>query len=78
VEPFRPTAVGTKSVNCELDNKARALAGAKSYVTNLQACLDGTPVTAEFVIDASYQLFEIERSFRMSESDLHARPAARE
>jgi len=31
---------------------------------------DGTPVTAEFVIDA-YRPFEIEKSFRMSEHDLH-------
>jgi hypothetical protein len=65
---------GTKSVNRELEAKARALAGIKGYVTNLAACPDGTPVTAEFVIGAYHQLFEIERSFRMSKSDLQARP----
>jgi hypothetical protein len=65
---------GTKSVNRELETRARALAGLKGYVTNLRACPDGTPVTAEFVIGAYHQLFQIERSFRMSKSDLQARP----
>ena len=65
---------GTRSVNRELEAKARALAGLKGYVTNLQACPDGTPVTPEFVIDAYHQLFRIEKSFRMSKSDLQARP----
>ena len=65
---------GTKTVNRELEAKARALAGIKGYVTNLAACPDGTPVTAEFVIGAYHQLFQIERSFRMSKSDLQARP----
>jgi hypothetical protein len=65
---------GTKSVNRELEAKARALAGIKGYITNLRACPDGTPVTGEFVIGAYHQLFEIERSFRMSKSDLQARP----
>jgi hypothetical protein len=63
-----------KSVNRELEAKARALAGIKGYITNLAACPDGTPVTGEFVIGAYHQLFEIERSFRMSKSDLQARP----
>jgi hypothetical protein len=65
---------GTRSVNRELEEKARALAGIKAYATNLAACPDGTPVTAEFVIGAYHQLFEIERSFRMAKSDLQARP----
>jgi Transposase DDE domain len=65
---------GTKTVNRELETKARALAGIKGYVTNLRACPDGTPVTAEFVISAYHRLFEIERSFRMSKHDLQARP----
>jgi hypothetical protein len=64
----------TKSVNRELEAKARSLAGLKGYVTNLAACPDGTPVTAEFVISSYHQLFEIEKSFRMSKSDLQARP----
>jgi hypothetical protein len=65
---------GTRSVNRELEAKARELAGIKGYITSLAACPDGTPVTAEFVIGSYHQLFEIERSFRMSKSDLQARP----
>ncbi|MGI8492900.1 MAG: IS1634 family transposase [Acidimicrobiales bacterium] len=65
---------GTKSVNRTLEAKTRALAGIKGYVTNLQACPDGTSVTPEFVIGAYHRLFEIEKSFRMSKHDLQARP----
>jgi Transposase DDE domain len=65
---------GTRSVNRELEDKARALAGLKGYVTNLAACPDGTRVTPEFVIGAYHHLFQIEKSFRMSKSDLQARP----
>jgi hypothetical protein len=57
-----------------LETKARALAGLKGYVTNLATCPDGTPVTAEFVIDAYHRLFQIQKSFRMSKHDLQARP----
>jgi hypothetical protein len=46
----------------------------KGYVTKLAACPDGTPVTAEFVIGAYRQLFQIEKSFRMPKTDLQARP----
>jgi len=65
---------GTKTVNRGLEQKARDLAGLKGYVTNLAACPDGTPVTAEFVIGAYHQLFQVEKSFRMAKSDLQARP----
>jgi hypothetical protein len=65
---------GTRTVNRQLEAKARALAGLKGYVTNLRTCPDGTPVTAEFVIGSYHQLFQIERSFRMAKSDLQARP----
>jgi hypothetical protein len=58
----------TKSVNRELEAKARGLAGLKSYVTNLD---NPSP---EFVIDAYHRLFHIEKSFRMSKHDLKARP----
>jgi hypothetical protein len=64
----------TKSVNRELEAKARDLAGLKGYVTNLAACPDGTPVTADFVIGSYHELWNIEKSFRMSKSDLQARP----
>jgi Transposase DDE domain len=65
---------GTRTVNRELEEKARALAGLKGYVTSLRACPDGTPVTAEFVIGACHQLYQVEKSFRMSKHDLQARP----
>jgi transposase len=65
---------GTRTVNRDLEAKARALAGLKGYVTNLRACPDGTPVTPEFVIGSYHQLFQVERSFRMAKSDLQARP----
>lgn len=58
----------TKTVNRDLETKARALAGWKGYITNLQA------PTAEYVIGAYHQLWQIEKSFRMSKSDLKARP----
>jgi hypothetical protein len=58
----------TKTVNRELEAKARALAGLKGYLTNIA---DPTP---EFVIGAYQRLFQIEKSFRMSKHDLAARP----
>jgi hypothetical protein len=64
----------TKSINRDLEAKARAVAGLKGYVTNLATCPDGTPVTAQFVIGAYHRLIEVERSFRMSKHDLQARP----
>lgn len=57
-----------KSVNRELEAKARGLAGLKGYTTNLA---DPTP---EFVIGAYHRLWRIEQSFRMSKHDLRARP----
>jgi DDE family transposase len=62
------------SVNRELEAKTRALAGLKGYTTNLAACPDGTPVTAEFVISSYHDLWRIEKAFRMSKHDLKARP----
>jgi Transposase DDE domain len=58
----------TKSINRQLEAKARALAGLKGYITNLEA------PTAEYVMGADHQLWQIEKSFRMSKSDLRARP----
>jgi hypothetical protein len=57
-----------KSVNRELEAKARALAGWKGYITNTD-----NP-SGQFVIDAYHQLWHIEKSFRMSKHDLRARP----
>lgn len=52
-----------KSVNRDLEAKARALAGIKGYTTNL------TSQTPEFIIDAYHRLWRIEKSFRMSKHD---------
>ena len=71
---FITLAAGQNSVNRELETKARRLAGLKGYTTNLAACPDGTPVTAEFVISSYHDLWRIEKSFRMSKHDLQARP----
>ena len=58
----------TKTINRTLEAKARSLAGLKGYVTNLEA------PTAEYVLGAYHQLWQIEKSFRMSKTDLRARP----
>jgi transposase len=63
-----------KSVNRELEARARDRAGLKGYRTNPAACPDDTPVTADFVIGSYHELWNIEKSFRMSKSDLRARP----
>jgi hypothetical protein len=59
---------GEKSVNRDLEAKARILAGWKSYITNI------SQPSPEFVIGAYHQLWRIEKSFRMSKHDLRARP----
>ncbi len=65
---FVQLAGGTRTVNRDLEAKARALAGLKGYITNLDA------PTGEFVIGAYHQLWQVEKSFRMSKTDLKARP----
>ncbi len=59
---------GGKSINRDLEAKARGIAGLKAYITNID---NPTP---EFVIGAYHQLWRIEKSFRMSKHDLKARP----
>ena len=56
-----------REINQSLVDEARRKAGIKGYVTDL----DIPPLE---VIDAYHQLFQVERSFRMSKSDLKARP----
>ena len=56
-----------REINVALVEKARRKAGIKGYVTDLR-------IPAQEVIDAYHQLFQVERSFRMSKSDLKARP----
>ena len=58
-----------KSVNRDLEAKARALAG----MEGLHHQPRPTP-TPEFVIGAYHRLWQIEKSFRMSKHDLRARP----
>lgn len=50
---------GDRSVNRELEAKARGIAGLKAYITNID-----NPAP-EFVIGAYHQLWRIEQSFRM-------------
>lgn len=57
----------SKQLNQKLIDKARALAGIKGYVTNLD-------IPDEEVIADYHQLFHVEASFRMAKSDLRARP----
>lgn len=56
-----------KQLNQALINKAKALVGIKGYVTNLDA-------PDEQIINYYHQLWHVEQSFRMSKSDLKARP----
>jgi len=56
-----------KRLNQTLIDKAKALVGVKGYVTNLD-------IPDEQVITAYHQLWHVEQSFRMSKSDLKARP----
>lgn len=56
-----------KQLNQKLIDKAKALAGIKGYVTNLD-------IPDEQVIAYYHQLFQVEATFRMAKSDLRARP----
>lgn len=58
----------SKAVNWQLVQKNRALAGIKGYETNRLS------LPPHQVISAYRQLFQIEKSFRMSKHDLKARP----
>lgn len=77
------TASGTKLVLDEaLIESAKARAGIKGHITSLPVAgcpgrpvADGVdPVDPLTVINTYHQLFEVERSFRMSKTDLRARP----
>ena len=58
------------SVNWELVERARSLKGIKGYVTNI----DATVMDGPAVVAAYHDLHQVERSFRMTKSDLAARP----
>lgn len=59
-----------KTLNQDLIDKAKALAGIKGYVTNLPT----SEASNKQVIAYYHQLWQVEQSFRMSKSDLKARP----
>jgi hypothetical protein len=69
-----PRFVKTRNGAQELDTasleRARRLVGLKGYVTNIEAAL----MPAAEVIASYHDLWRVEQSFRMSKSDLAARP----
>lgn len=64
---FLKVSGSKKELNHDLIAASRLKVGIKGYVTDLD-------IEAQEVIDAYHQLFQVERSFRMSKSDLKARP----
>jgi hypothetical protein len=58
------------AVDWDLVKRAQNLAGLKGYVTNI----DPDTMTGEQVVAAYHDLYQVERSFRMTKSDLAARP----
>jgi hypothetical protein len=59
-----------RGVDWDLVDRARQLAGLKGYVSNI----DVETMTGQAVISAYHDLWQVERSFRMTKSDLRARP----
>jgi hypothetical protein len=57
-------------VDWDLVERAQQVAGLKGYVTNI----DPDTMTGEQVVAAYHDLYQVERSFRMTKSDLAARP----
>jgi hypothetical protein len=64
---FLSVVAKKKQLNQKLIDKAKALAGIKGYVTNLD-------IPDEKVVAYYHQLFHVEATFRMAKSDLKARP----
>ena len=69
IDPVKVTGA-TKELDQGLIDRARQLAGLKGYVTNLPA----TAIHGQGVIDAYHDLYQVERTFQMTKSDLRARP----
>ncbi|GAA3680391.1 IS1634 family transposase [Yimella lutea] len=67
---FVKTTNGTRSLDEASLARARRLVGLKGYVTNIPADL----ATASEVIGNYHDLWRVEQSFRMSKTDLRARP----
>jgi hypothetical protein len=57
-------------VDWTLVERARSLAGLKGYVTNISS----QTITGAQVVATYHDLYQVERSFRMTKSDLAARP----
>jgi len=67
---FVTTAGGQLTLDDKSLDRARSLVGLKGYVTNIPATL----MPAGEVIASYHDLWRIEQSFRMSKTDLRARP----
>jgi transposase len=67
---FVKTSNGDKTLDEASLARARRLAGLKGYVTNIPA----EQITAGEVIASYHDLWHVEQSFRMSKTDLRARP----
>ncbi|MGB3829860.1 MAG: IS1634 family transposase [Ornithinimicrobium sp.] len=67
---FVRTDNGTQSLDEASLARARRLVGLKGYVTNIPA----TVMPAGEVISSYHSLWQVEQSFRMSKTDLRARP----
>jgi hypothetical protein len=67
---FLKVTGATKQIDHKLIDRARQLAGLKGYVTNIPR----DTMTGAAVIAAYHDLWQVERSFRMTKTDLRARP----
>ena len=67
---FVKTTNGARALDLAALDRARSLVGLKGYVTNIGAHL----MPAGEVISSYHDLWHVEASFRMSKSDLAARP----
>lgn len=67
---FLKVSGATKELDQNTIDRARQLAGLKGYVTNLPT----ESLTGQKVIEAYHDLWQVEASFRMTKSDLKARP----
>ena len=67
---FVKVAGGARSLDEKALERAESLVGLKGYVTNLPAHL----MSASEVIGSYHELWQVETSFRMSKTDLRARP----
>ncbi len=67
---FVKTTNGARTLDEKALARARRLVGLKGYVTNIPAAL----MPAGEVIGSYHALWQVEQSFRMSKTDLRARP----